>query len=389
MRHLHHLAVNIGPRGSTTEGEKAAANYAASELSAAGLAPQVEPFESPVSGWRPYAIAAGAGLAAVALAIFGGTAGAWGAVVLMGATTASVLLELYFQPNLLRPFIPKASSQNVWARIPAKRPSAPKVLLAGHIDTHRTPWVFTSPGRLTFFRLLSTAGTASYILSVLIFLLMTTMDFGPWRWLLLLFVPIHLLVMGISLQPDRTPFTAGANDNASGAAIVLSLAQRLAREPFENLEVWAICTGCEEVGSVGMQAFIDQHQTELGDAWGISIDNVGGEGVGVCYTTVEGILIPLRPDKTLLALADRVAEERPELNAYSQPFTFLHTDGTCMMTNQIPALSFVGLTPNGRLPHWHQISDTFEQVNPQTVENHETFLLALLHRLDQQVGASS
>jgi Zn-dependent M28 family amino/carboxypeptidase len=82
--------------------------------------------------------------------------------------------------------------------------------------------------------------------------------------------------LALTAQPDTTPFTHGANDNASGAAIVLSLAERLAREPLARTEVWALGSGCEEVGSYGAQAFADAHRGDLPGLVAISIDNVGG-----------------------------------------------------------------------------------------------------------------
>jgi Zn-dependent M28 family amino/carboxypeptidase len=185
-----------------------------------------------------------------------------------------------------------------------------------------------------------------------------------------------------------TPFTQGANDNASGAAIVISLAQEIAQEPLTNFEVWALCTGCEEVGSYGAQEFIKRHKSELQGNYVINIDNVGGSGAGVCYTTTEGMIVPLKPSSELFSLANQIKADSPELNAYTLPFTTLNTDGSCFMINKIPTLSFVGLTPGSVIPNWHQVTDTFEHVENVSVENTESFVLKLLGRLDQENIAS-
>ena len=151
MLHVKHLAVGIGPRGSTTEAERQAAEYVAGVFEGAGLQTTVEPFTSTASGWRPFAVAALVALAATALFLFAGRGLAAVLGVVMLATTTSVFLEMYFRPNLLRPFIGKGSSQNVLAKVPARGANAGtprKVVLVAHMDTHRTPWVFTSPGRL-------------------------------------------------------------------------------------------------------------------------------------------------------------------------------------------------------------------------------------------------
>ena len=299
-----------------------------------------------------------------------------------------VLLELNFQPNFLRLLIPKGKSQNVWARIPSKGNSTNKILILGHIDTHRTPWVFTSLGRIKLLRIVTTLGTISFVLSTILFFILAFFSFPAIRWLCLIFIPIYLTVLGLTWQPDRTPFTQGANDNASGAALVLSLAQQISKSPLDNFEVWMLCTGCEEVGSYGAQKFIKQHKSELQGNYAINIDNVGGSGAGVCYTSTEGMIVPLKPSLELFNLANEICDNNPELNAYTQPFTTLNTDGTCFMINKIPTISFVGLTPEGVIPNWHQVTDTFDRVNNTSVENTEAFILKLLGRIEHLENTS-
>jgi hypothetical protein len=382
MDHIRHLAGVIGPRGSTTPQEREASTYVQGRFEAAGLETRWEPFRAPVSGWMPFAIAASTGLLGLALVALGSRLGASVAALLMGVATASVFLEMYFRPNALRPLVPKGDSQNVWARVPAAGEPTRRVVLVGHVDTHRTPWVFTSPARLAFFRVVTTLGVASFVLGTLAFVAIAAFDVDALRAWSLLLGPVFLVVLALTVQPDRTPFTHGANDNASGAAIVVSLAERLAREPLPRTEVWALATGCEEVGSYGAQAFLRRHAAALPGLYAISIDNVGGRGAGVCHTSVEGMVFPLRPAPELVAAAERVALARPELGAYALPYTTLHTDATAFMSRGVPSLSFVGLTPAGVLPDWHQASDTLEHVDAGTVARTEAFVLALLRDLD-------
>jgi len=382
MQHVHHLAVQIGPRGSTTPQERSAAAYARERFEAAGLETHWESFQAPVSGWRPFAIAALAGLASVALVLLGGRPGALVAGVVMAIATASVFLEMYFQRHPLRALVPRAESQNVWARVPAAGPARRRVLLVGHLDTHRTPWLFTSPARLAAFRVITTAGIVGFVLGTLAFLAIGAFGLDAWRAVAWVLAPLYLIVLAATAQPDTTPFTHGANDNATGAAVVLSLAERLARDPLARTEVWALASGCEEVGSYGAQAFADAHRAELPGMVAISVDNVGGRGAGVCYTSVEGMVIPYKPAPELFALAERVRAERPELNAYPKPYTTLHTDATALMVRGVPSLSFVGLTPDGVIPDWHTVGDVFDKVDATTVENTEAFVLELLRRLD-------
>lgn len=375
--------MTIGPRGSATPQEKQAAEYARAYFESLGLETHWEEFLSPRSGWRQFAAAALIGLICQAAFLFGGPIGRITAAAVMLLTGVSILLEAHFRPNLLDLLIPKGGSQNVWARLPAAGETRRRILLLGHLDTHRTPWAFTTPGRLAFFRLMTVLGVGGSVLAGPLYLALLFVPFGAWHWLTSLLFLTHLGVLILTWQPDTTPYTAGANDNASGAAIVLSLAGQLAKAPLENVEIWALCSGCEEVGARGVYDFIRRYKADLRAMTAINLDNVGGQGAGVCYLHTEGMVLPIKPSPELVRVAEAVKEAHPEWNVYAKPFTTLGTDATCLMVNRIPALSFVGLRPDGTLPHWHQASDVFENVDPSVVETVEAFVLEMLRTLDR------
>ena len=54
--------------------------------------------------------------------------------------------------------------------------------------------------------------------------------FTQWNWIWLASIPsavCAILLAALCLHANRTPVTAGANDNASGAGLVLALAEQL------------------------------------------------------------------------------------------------------------------------------------------------------------------
>ncbi|MDP2948128.1 MAG: hypothetical protein Q8P22_01145, partial [Chloroflexota bacterium] len=161
LEHVHHLSVTIGPRGSTTPAEAEAATYAKVVLERLGLAPHVERFLSATSEWRPFALAFTLALLAVAVYPLAGRITAILTTLLAAATLVSAYLELNFTANPIRWLLPKRPSQNVWAAIPPRGTPTQRVVLVGHLDSHRTPWVFGSPARLKIFRVLITASFAS------------------------------------------------------------------------------------------------------------------------------------------------------------------------------------------------------------------------------------
>lgn len=388
LDHVRHLASAIGPRGTTTDGERAGAAYAAAQLEALGLTPTVERFPAPTSGWRPFALASATALVATALAVWGGRGGATAGAVLLAIATASVFLEMYFRPNPLRALVRRGESQNVHARIAATGPVAARLLLVAHVDTHRTPWAFTSPARLTLFKASTSAGVAAFLLGTGAFAAVAALDPAAGRAWLLLLAPVYAWVLALTLQPDATPHTAGANDNASGVGVVLELAARLGRAPLARTEVTVLVTGAEEVGSYGAQAHLARHPELRRDGTrAISVDNVAGRGAGPCWTTVEGMVFPLRPDPDLRAHALALAAERPDLGGYERPYTTLHTDATTFMAAGVPSLSFVGLTPAGAIPDWHTVGDVLERVDADVLARTTDFVEALVRRVDAAPAA--
>ncbi len=382
LEHVHHLAAVIGPRGSTTESEAEAAAYARVVLERAGLEPRVERFQSAVSQWRPFALAATLSLLAVALYPLAGRVTAILSTLIAASTLASAYLELNFSPNPLRWLLPKRPSQNVWALIPPANTPRRRVVLVGHLDTHRTPFVFGSPARLKVFGVLVAGAFASMAALVILYIVGAVVQSNLLYIISMAPTVVLVLVLLMTVQADATPYTAGANDNATGAAVVLALAERLQQEPLANTEVWALNSGCEEVGCYGAAAFVREHREELGDAYFIALDSVGGPGTGPCYITREGMTIPYRSDASLVALAEGIAAERPDLGAYPHVMSLGFTEGAIGIKSGLRSLTFVNLTPDGILPYWHRPDDVFENVDPDVLARTQEFLWELLQRLD-------
>lgn len=381
FEHVRALAEGIGPRGSTTPGEARAADYARRALESAGLKTWMEPFTSARSAWWPSALAAALSLLAEGIFWFSGAVGALVAAGLQALALVSGLLELNFVTNPLRWVLPKGPSQNVVARIPPSGPAERQVVLVGHLDSHRTPFIFGSPTRLRAFRLLTLLGVLSFIANLILYVLVAATGDRTWAPWTLGPAFIIFLVALMTLQADFTPYTPGANDNASGAALVLALAERLAHEPLARTQVWAVCSGCEEVGCYGAAAFVARHRRELKGAYFLVIDSVGGGDL--CYVTREAMSLPYHSDPGLIALAGAIARRRPELGARPRVFTTAYTEGAIGIKAGLRTLTLLGLTPDGFVPNWHQLTDTPDRVDPAMLARTETFVWELLQAIDR------
>jgi hypothetical protein len=382
MEHIRVLAREIGPRGSTTAEEKKAAEYAAEVLAGHGLEPEIGSFSSARSGWYPFALFSGLMLIALAFFLVGGRIGSLVAPALGAVSVASVLLELSFLPNPLRWVLPRAQSQNVSARIPARAETRRKAVLVGHLDTHRTPIAFSSDTWLRVFRTLIPLGLLASVVLLAIFAAGVIFENGLWR--LSALVPGLLLaaVLAVSLQADLTPFTHGANDNASGAGIVLSLAEDLAAEPLRETDVWVVLSGCEEVGCYGADAFLRSHKDDLSGAFWLTLDSVGAEGTSPCYLTRETFLLTTNSDPGLLAIADTVATEQPDLKARPHQFRGAYTEGAIGGKHGLRVLTLLATRPNGAVPDWHRTTDVLERLDEGAVVRCESFVKELLARIN-------
>jgi hypothetical protein len=197
-------------------------------------------------------------------------------------------------------------------------------------------------------------------------------------------VPGLLLVgvLAVSLEADLTPFTQGANDNASGAGIVLSLAEGMAAKPLRETDVWVLLSGCEEVGCYGAEAFLRSHKEDLDDAFWLTLDSVGAEGTSPCYLTRETFLLTTNSDPVLLAIADTVTAENPSLGARRHQFRGAYTEGAIGGKHGLRVLTFLATRPSGAVPNWHRTTDVLEGLDEGVLARTESFVREILTRID-------
>jgi hypothetical protein len=382
MNHVQYYAKTIGPRGSTTDKEAEAAQYSAQVLSQAGLEATVDPYQGARSAYYPFALFSGLFLLAEALFILIGRTGAIAAALIAMFALGSVIMELLFKPNPFRWILPKGKSHNAWARVPAEGPVKHKVVVVGHIDSHRTPLLFSTPGWTKFFKTLVPIGLGSSVILIGIYIASVFIPSSALIWASIPFALVMAAVFLMTLQADFTPYTEGANDNATGAAITLSIAEQLARQPLNNTEVWAVLSGCEEVGLYGAEAFAQAHEDELKGASWIALDSLGSGQI--VYLTSETFLFPAKSDPELLEIARQVSERCPELDAAPYVFQGAYTDGFIGVKHGFKTLTLMGMNRAGELPEWHRPTDDMDHLDPQVVERGEAFLLEILREIDRK-----
>jgi hypothetical protein len=380
LEHVRVLSVEIGPRQPTGAGERQGAEYARAQFERSGLQPVWESFQSARSIFTPHLTGSLLMLAAFIIFPLGGRLTAITAALLSVLVLVSELQELGFRDNLYRRILPKGESQNVHAVIEPAGEHKQDLVLVGHLDSQRTPFIFRSPAHVKLYDKFTSLVFITFIAQALIYSLAV---FFAWSWAWYASIPSALCAVGLAaicIQADRTPFTAGANDNASAAGLVLALADELARSPLQHTRVFAVCTGCEEVQHYGMIDFYRRHRAALKNPKAIVFEMLGC--AGPAWLTQEGIIVPFKADEILRRMVERLAVEHPEWGAYPAKISGGNTEMADALRCKVPAITIFGMTSDGIAPYWHQAADTFDKMNPEVMGRAWALVTALIRRVD-------
>ena len=375
LDHIFKLAREIGPRPSTGEGERRAAAYIGEQLKGFGFGVKLETFRSVRSFSHTYipifllAVVA----FAVALVLERPALG----LLLSGIALVAFVGENTTTLHLANALVPKGKSQNVVARLGTRELPRRRLILCAHYDSARSGLMW-HPAMVRGFRLTFLAEVAAMLALPILLGVETITGNHLFGYIAIPFVA--LLGVALLLLIHREVFfkhVDGANDNASGVGVLLSLCEALAADPPSDTEVLAVATGCEEAGLVGMQRFLGAHPDDLEQASMINIDNVGaGE---VTYTTAEGMLLRQRTGKDLVEVAEKVAR-LPGMSVVGRPFRVMSNDTEPALLRRLDAITVIA-TRDGVPVNWHWKTDTVENIDADTVDTAYRFVEALVRRL--------
>jgi hypothetical protein len=374
------LAAGIGPRGTGSDGEAAAADYVAQRLSGLGLPSEQHAFRA-VASQNAFPLAIDlVVLIAVVLYPLGGPPTRWIAALL--ALTAAPLLwqTIRNAGNALSVFLPKVASRSVEARVAPKGETRKRAAVLAHLDTNRCRLIWQST------RVASIEPMTWLTLGVLAFpgvLYLAGALGGPfYLWWISLLPAAYVIGMVVTLwRDDRTPFSPGAHDNAASVAVALEVAARLIHRPLENTEVWFVFDGAEETDHAGVRDLLSRNGPLLRDAAFFGLEGLGsGE---IVYLTREGLCAPYHPTPELRLLAERVSTARPELEFRPAEMN-AEDDVRTLRQRGFHAIGIAGRDPRtGILPHWHRPDDTAETTSPATMGRAAEIVLALLVEWDK------
>ena len=161
----------------------------------------------------------------------------------------------------------------------------------------------------------------------------------------------------------RSPTVPGANDNLSGVAALLALAEMVGEHPLGDLRLLLVSCGAEETLQDGIRAFVASHRDELDPqrTWFLNLDGVGSpnllmlEGEGPIW--MEEHTGPDFRDLIAELAGERGIELERGLHARAS------TDTVIPSRAGYPS-AFIGSITDWRLPaNYHLMSDTPENLD--------------------------
>ncbi|MCL4879579.1 MAG: M28 family peptidase [Anaerolineae bacterium] len=373
------LSVEIGPRQAASPAERAAAGYVQKTLLDFGLTPEVQTYAS-INSFSKRLFTQELVSAAVLAAGMKSTGQVRRFLGLAGLGLALHDVRLWHgRPALWDGLLPRGQTQNVVARIPARHTSQNRIVVVAHLDT--------SQDRITAHpKIVQHLPNFLGWMGIPVFLGGFMTLFAPdnrWTRFVKGSMVVHLLLGGIlSLIDEIGDPIAGANANASGAAVLLGLAEYLAQNPLPSTEVWCVFTGGAEAGCTGIEHFLQKHAAELWDARFVVLNRVGtGE---LCWVTDHSLspAVHYQPDADTACAAEIVARQHPEWGIMGRPMMTLDELANVRQYN-FKGLCLMGYDRvTGLSPNWHRETDQIEHINPEAVHKAAEFTLALLKKLD-------
>jgi len=381
-KHVLYLAKRIGARGAGSDGEAAAASYVLHNFSDMGIEVDMETFSS----WKSdmHGLLLVYGLVVVAFGVF--------RLNYIASLVMSLLLFFIFQMEtytwaVLSRLLPRSSASNVIGRVRPTGSAREKVVLVANYDSARSS-PLGRPRVARCFRVLYILSFASIIAIMLVGFFgvaasLTKISHATINKIWLFASPfagfLVVLALIVLFGEMRGRYTAGANDNASGIGVLLSVMASIASSPLENTEVWGVATGRGFAGARGMIAFLHRHRHVMHTASIISLDHCGiGDTV---IATREGVMFGFRCSWRLRKAALDASKHTKGLEVGKGRSRIKKSDGMAAIVRGYRAITICGLK-GGAYPGFLNRDDTLDTLQRESLDRAVRLVGLMLDTID-------
>ena len=381
LREIEELVAFEG-RGAGTDAERRAAVHLKERLEELGRDAEVEPTSVHPNWPVTHAIHAVAAVVGSVLAVDAPIVG----TAILAVVAVSVLGDLTGTFLLLRRLTGRRASQNVVSTEDGDKPGT--LVLVAHYDAARTGAVFSRRAierRAAIGKLIRRpiGPFEPFFWSIVVILgccIARLFDIDALALTIVQFIPTVVMIVSVPLLLDvaLSGFVPAANDNASGVATVLDLAERYGGE-LEHFDVWVLFPGAEEGLMLGMREWLRDHKGELDPTRTVFL-NVDKVGFGtVRYLTKEGFVVATSYHPSLVELCEEIGGARPVVSRSV-------SDAHAARGRGYPAITISCLNALDYAPHYHQPTDTPERIDPDALERGSDFCAELVELIDERIG---
>ena len=324
------------------------------------------------------------------------------ASLVLGFLILSFLAETCALIDVASRVIPRGDSVNVFAR-EGKGRAEVTVLITAHLDSQKEGRLFDprlveimKRGFSTTSRITPVHLTFLTVCGLLVTTVLYSQEPGGGPARLLAIIHGTLILWGIISTAiilewmTGSRYVPGANDNATGVAVMLGLARDLRGggagldpDGLERIEFAFLATGCEETGMGGSLDFIRGNEGFLRKR-PVFVLCLDGFGAGhIRYFTRDGLMMTRAYDPLLVSVAREVSRRR-----FGEERAFvcrLFTDGLAFSTSGYPTITFGSLEGDMTISHYHWRTDTPENVDRESVDEAEGFLTEYLGTLGGRI----
>jgi hypothetical protein len=391
MQDIEALVAHAG-RAPGTDAERRAARQLEERLRASGRTVAVEPFDV----WPNWPLAHLIHALAAVIGSLLAVSSPLPATIVLAVVALLTLGDLTGRAQLTRRLTGRRASQNVVAREDGGRPGT--LVLVAHYDAGRSGVVYSrralrrrarlgrplrrpiGPFEPFFWAILVALGVAIVRLAGIETDAVSAVQFAA----------IVVLIVSVALLADvaLSDVVPGASDNASGVATALRLADRYWGE-LEHFDVWVLFAGSGEAFGRGSVAFLRRHRDELDPASTVFVDvDTVGDGT-IRYTRAEGVPLARSHHPALVDLCDRIAyEDADEDDRYGALSIVAPRagDAGAARRRRYAAVSVSCRDELDVAPHYHQPTDTAENVDPDALDRAFRFCSELVELVDDEIG---
>ncbi len=362
------LVEEIGPRPSGSKAEDRAAQYIQSIFqSTKRIESTIHPFAAPADVDWILAILFGFYYLFGFLAFFNPFFAGVGILII----TFLIFRELSYRPLLSKLF--PCQSRNVIGQFsPISNPKI-EIILSAHLDSGRTAksGIISSPKaeRYSFIIMCIFLISGMLLLSVAGIYSIFEIKNGFTDLLVGLSFPSTIYAGVLSLflfaKLKFHKHGAGANDNASGVAVVLETARIISQQKPASARIVFLFSGSEEIGLRGILDFLSHHCKDAIPRVFLNIDSCGRGKLAM--VTAEGWLIPQSSDSKLREIGYKCAKTLGINLEETGSRRAIISDMVATLRHGYPGLTITALKEKNSTFFSHSPEDTIEKISVGTM----------------------